>query len=80
MWNITPLTHARRMEVYFYFDIQGDNVVFHLMGEPDETRHTVRNEQAVIRHGSSTRHGHRQLRVIWAMVAKQTFQRHGRRR
>jgi 4-deoxy-L-threo-5-hexosulose-uronate ketol-isomerase len=37
------------MEVYFYFDIEGDNVVFHLMGEPEETRHLVmRNEQAVI--------------------------------
>jgi len=50
MWNTMPAhTHSRRMEVYFYFDIKDENVVFHLMGTPDETRHLVmRNEQAVI--------------------------------
>ena len=50
IWNTMPChTHERRMEVYFYFDIPDDNVVFHFMGKPDETRHlVVRNEQAVI--------------------------------
>ena len=50
MWNTMPAhTHARRMEAYLYFDITGDNVVFHLMGDPNETRHLVmRNEEAVI--------------------------------
>ncbi|BBH18892.1 4-deoxy-L-threo-5-hexosulose-uronate ketol-isomerase [Paenibacillus baekrokdamisoli] len=50
MWNTMPChTHNRRSEVYFYFDMPEDGVVFHLMGEPQETRHlVVRNEQAVI--------------------------------
>ncbi|RAV19968.1 5-dehydro-4-deoxy-D-glucuronate isomerase [Paenibacillus contaminans] len=50
MWNTMPChTHNRRSEVYFYFDMPEDGVVFHLMGEPTETRHVVvRNEQAII--------------------------------
>ncbi len=49
-WNTMPChTHERRMEVYMYFDLKEDNVVFHLMGQPDETRHIImHNEQAVI--------------------------------
>jgi 4-deoxy-L-threo-5-hexosulose-uronate ketol-isomerase len=50
MWNTMPAhTHERRMEVYFYFNMHGDNKVFHMMGEPKETRHIIMgNEQAVI--------------------------------
>jgi len=42
-------THERRMEVYLYFDMEPDTRVFHLIGQPSETRHlVVANEQAVI--------------------------------
>ena len=49
-WNTMPChTHERRMEVYFYFNMEEDTRVFHFMGEPSETRHLIiKNEQAVI--------------------------------
>ena len=50
VWNTMPChTHERRMEVYFYFDMKPDTLVFHMHGRPDQTRHLVmRNEQCVI--------------------------------
>ena len=50
VWNTMPThTHQRRIEAYLYFNIPDDEVVFHFMGEPGETRHlVVRNEEAVL--------------------------------
>jgi len=50
VWNTMPAhTHERRAEVYLYFNIDDNAVVFHLMGAPQETRHlAVKNGEAVI--------------------------------
>jgi 4-deoxy-L-threo-5-hexosulose-uronate ketol-isomerase len=78
-WNTMPShTHERRMEVYLYFDLPQDAVVFHLMGTPDETRHlVVRNEQAVISPSWSVHSGvgTRAYSFIWGMAGEnQTFE------
>ena len=50
IWNTMPAhTHERRSEVYMYFNVTDDNVVFHLMGQPQETRHiVVRDGEAAV--------------------------------
>ncbi len=50
VWNTMPAhRHGRRMEAYLYVDLDEDQRVIHLMGEPDETRHLVlRNEEGAI--------------------------------
>jgi 4-deoxy-L-threo-5-hexosulose-uronate ketol-isomerase len=78
IWNTMPChTHDRRMEVYMYFNIPSDGIVFHYMGEPDETRHIiVRNEQAVISPSWSIHSGvgTHNYTFIWGMVGEnQTF-------
>lgn len=74
VWNTMPAhTHDRRMEVYLYFEIEDDHVVFHLMGKQDETRHlVVRNEQAVIAPSWSIHSGvgTKNYTFIWGMVGE----------
>lgn len=59
VWNTMPAhTHQRRTEVYLYFNVPEDNVVFHLMGPADEIRPlVVRNEEAILSPGWSIHSG-----------------------
>lgn len=78
VWNTyPPHTHERRMEVYLYFGMADATRVFHLHGQPAETRHIVTaNEQAVVSPSWSIHSGvgTGAYSFVWGMAGEnQTF-------
>jgi 4-deoxy-L-threo-5-hexosulose-uronate ketol-isomerase len=74
MWNTMPAhTHDRRTECYLYFDLPADARVFHLFGQPSETRHlVVGDSQAVISPSWSIHSGvgTAAYSFVWAMAGE----------
>jgi 4-deoxy-L-threo-5-hexosulose-uronate ketol-isomerase len=71
VWNtLPPHTHARRTEIYLYFDLDPSQAVFHFMGPPEATRSLVlRNLQAVLSPPWSVHFGAGTTRYtfVWSM-------------
>jgi 4-deoxy-L-threo-5-hexosulose-uronate ketol-isomerase len=78
VWNtMPPHTHARRTEIYMYFNVPEGHRVFHLLGRPEETRHLCLSDRcAVVSPGWSIHSGvgTAPYAFVWGMGGEnQTF-------
>ncbi|MDO4900977.1 5-dehydro-4-deoxy-D-glucuronate isomerase [Actinomyces sp.] len=77
MWNTMPAhTHDRRTECYLYFDVPPDARVFHIMGEPQRTRHLVVADRQAVISPSWSLHcgvGTAAYTFVWAMAGENQF-------
>jgi 4-deoxy-L-threo-5-hexosulose-uronate ketol-isomerase len=79
VWNtMPPHTHARRSEIYLYYGLGKDGIVFHLLGEPDRTRHVVAADLQAVLSPSWSIHsgaGTKPYSFIWGMAGEnQSFE------
>jgi 4-deoxy-L-threo-5-hexosulose-uronate ketol-isomerase len=79
IWNTMPAhTHSRRTEIYLYFDVQPDQMVVHLMGEPQRTRNLIVHDRDIVLSPAWSIHsgaGTASYRFVWAMGGdNQTFE------
>jgi 4-deoxy-L-threo-5-hexosulose-uronate ketol-isomerase len=74
VWNTMPChLHDRRMEAYLYCELPADQMVVHLMGRPEATRHLiVRDREAVIAPSWSIHcaAGTAAYAFVWTMVGE----------
>lgn len=70
IWNtMPPHTHSRRTEIYMYFDL-GDQMVVHLMGEPQRIKNLIVHDRDVVLSPAWSIHagaGTKAYRFVWAM-------------
>ncbi len=73
VWNsFPPHTHWRRTEIYFYFDL-GENVLTHLLGEPQATRHLFLHNEEIALSPNWSIHcgcGTGSYKFIWGMAGE----------